>query len=287
MRIKRRTLVLWKKRLVWSLGGMLVCSVFYVYFRTSLFSITSYELVGVPEMYKDTIETSLFSLASQKSYKIFPSNRVLTYRAEAIKAALVEVLPNTQTVTLLPIGLHTLRVKVVPYEPFFKIDNTHAITQEGVIYTEFKDMSALPEISFASSSLRQEMKKDGIGYTVIAGIDYTKLNTISTLINKINSVIFKVSKIDIDEFGDISLYDASGKGRITFAGQTDIDKVWSNILSAIDTEPLKSKLENNKDHLEYLDARFGNKVFYKFTNTSKTAIIQSHATTTATTTLSR
>ena len=67
-----------------------------------------------------------------------------------------------------------------------------------------------------------------------------------------------------------------------FSGIADTDKVWSNIVSAIDTDPLKSKLLNNKDKLEYLDARFGNKVFFKFTNDGKTAIIPSHDISTST-----
>ena len=83
-----------------------------------------------------------------------------------------------------------------------------------------------------------------------------------------------------------------GKSEVIFAKSDDVDKIWSNIVSAIDTEPLKSKLEKDKSFLQYLDARFGNKVFYKFTNSQAGDIIQStsnspHATSTATTTRTR
>lgn len=286
MKIKRSTLILWKKRLLVFSGISLICFLFYIYFRTPIFTITAYELVGVPEMYKDTIQTNLRTIASQKLYKLLPSNRVITYRSMVIKSSIVEVLPNTERVTLMPVGLHTLRVTVTSYVPLFKIDDTHAMTQEGSIYNEFKDMSTLTRISFASSSIQEERNNDGIKYSVIEGIDSKKINDILTLITKINTVIFTVSKIDINEFGDISLSSNDGDGRIIIAEKLDVEKVWSNIVSAIDTEPLKTKLEKSKNKLEYLDTRFGNKVFYKFTNDSKTVIIQSHATTTeATTTL--
>lgn len=285
MKIKRSSLVIWKKRMTVFLISLTVFFSLYVYFKTSLFTITAYELVGVPDMYKDEVTDSLRLIAAQKRYKVIPGDKILSYHNKNSKQAVINILPNTQTVMLVPIGLHTLRVSVTHYEPLFKIDDTHGITKEAVVYTEFKDMSTLPKIVFASST-RKEMVKDGVVSSVIVGVDETKLVNLSVLINKINAVIFVVSKIDIDEFGDISLYDESGLGRIIFSGATDSDKVWSNILSAIDTDPLKSKLLNNKDKLEYLDARFGNKVFYKFTNATKTAIIQSHeATTTATTTL--
>ena len=118
----------------------------------------------------------------------------------------------------------------------------------------------------------------------VEGVTKEKLSTVFSLVNKINSVIFVVTKVDMDPFGDISLYDDRGMSRVVFAGNQDTDKVWSNLVSAVDTDPLKSKLAVNKDNLEYLDARFGNKVFYKFTNDTKTAIIQSHGTTTSATT---
>ncbi len=279
MKIKRSTLALWKKRLVFSFIVILVCSIFYVFFRTSTFTITSYELIGVPEMYKEKIDTNLRGIASIPQYKILPSNRVLMYRSKAIKLSVVDVLPNSKTVKLRPVGLHTLRVTVTPYEPLFKIDEFRGITKEGVIYTEFKNMQMLPTIYIASTTSK-EVVEDGISSTVITGLPSNKLIDISKLITKINSVIFIVSKINIDSYGDITLYNESGVSRIIFAGDADVDKVWSNLVSAIDTDPLKSKLENSKDKLEYLDARFGNKVFFKFTNGVKTDIIQSHATTT-------
>lgn len=279
MKIKRSTLVLWKKRLMIFLGSALVFSLFYIYFGTSLFTITTYELVGVPDMYKDTSNVRLRAIASQKMVGFIPADKILNYRGMKIKQAVVSILPNTETISLLPIGLHTLRVKVTSYQPLYRIDDTHAITKDGFIYSESQDISTLPLIVVASSTTKETLN-DGITSISMVGIDTRTLKSLSTFINKINSVVFKVSKIEIDEYGDISLYDERGMSKLLYRGDADIDKVWSNLVSAIDTNPLKEDLEKNKDKLEYLDARFGNKVFFKFTNAGKTAIIQSHATTT-------
>ena len=287
MRIKRKTFNLWKRRFFIFLGIFCISSIFFVYFKTSFLTITSYELVGVPDNYQQTIQTNLRSIAAEKSYKIFPSNRITSYRGMVIKSSIVSVLPNSQTVTLRIVGLHTLRITVTTYIPLFKIDGTHAITKEGFIYNELNDIQILPKISFATSTMRQEMYKDGISYAIIPTFNHSQLDSLVRLINKINTVVFVVSNIIIDEYGDILLQNKEGGSGIIFSGASNVDTVWSNILSAIDTEPLKSKLETKKETLEYLDARFGNKVFYKFTNDSKTVIIESHATTTATTTLPR
>jgi cell division septal protein FtsQ len=48
----------------------------------------------------------------------------------------------------------------------------------------------------------------------------------------------------------------------------DIKKVVENLKTALGTDPLKSKFDKNYKSLEYIDLRFGNKVYYKFKNES-------------------
>jgi hypothetical protein len=285
MRIKRSTLTLWKKRFALFCIVASVISLLFVYFKTSIFTITAYELVGVPDMYRDALVAQLKTVSSQKFFGFIPADKILDYRTTKIKEVVVGALPSSQAVKIAPVGLHTIRIKVTSYQPLFKIDDTHAISEDGYIYAESKDMSSLVLLSVASSTKR-ESKNDGVVSVSMTGIDKTTLSGLVSLITKVDSIIFKVSKIEIDEFDDVSLFDQSGISRIMYVGDANIDKVWSTLVSAIDTDPLKSKLEKNKGNLEYLDARFGNKVFYKFTNDIKTDIIQNHATTTeATTTL--
>ncbi len=44
------------------------------------------------------------------------------------------------------------------------------------------------------------------------------------------------------------------------------DYVWITFVSVIDVEPLKTKIKNDLENLDYIDLRFSNKVFYKFKN---------------------
>jgi hypothetical protein len=84
------------------------------------------------------------------------------------------------------------------------------------------------------------------------------------------------------------MYSEMSSSTLILAQNPDFKKVWSNLVSALDTDPLKTKMSQGKNNLMYVDLRFGNKVFYKFTNVSTAGIIDSsYATTTATTTLSR
>jgi cell division septal protein FtsQ len=44
----------------------------------------------------------------------------------------------------------------------------------------------------------------------------------------------------------------------------DLEKLFQNLKSAIETDPLKTKIKENYTKLKYLDLRFSNKVYYKF-----------------------
>lgn len=295
MKIKRKTLELWKRILIFSTIFASIIGLGTAYFRSPMFSITSYELIGIPELYKESITKNLQSIAETPYLGFIPGNRILSFRTHMGRKAVIDILPNLEKVTITPVGLHTLRVRVVQYEPLFKINETRGITKSGVIYTEFKDLSYLPVISFATSTTYKEQIIDDIHSTSVDGLDSPRLTDLNTLVSKINKVVFTVSKIEAEpNGGDVVLFSQDGNARVIFLWDGNYEKVWSNLVSAIDTEPLKSKLATNKDRLEYLDTRFGNKVFYKFTgdtiggkftNGKNTAIIESHeATSTATTT---
>ena len=51
---------------------------------------------------------------------------------------------------------------------------------------------------------------------------------------------------------------------IIFKINSDFRKVAENLEIALDTEPLLSNLKNKYSSLEYIDLRYGNKVYYKF-----------------------
>ncbi|OGI74427.1 hypothetical protein A3D42_01045 [Candidatus Nomurabacteria bacterium RIFCSPHIGHO2_02_FULL_41_18] len=73
------------------------------------------------------------------------------------------------------------------------------------------------------------------------------------------------SKID----GDIEIHLSSDSSylnspKIIFKKNSDLEKISENLQAALDTEPLRTELKNKYSFLQYIDLRFGNKVYYKF-----------------------
>lgn len=79
----------------------------------------------------------------------------------------------------------------------------------------------------------------------------------------------KPSSILIKTDGDVEVYLDSralppDSQKILLKKDSNFSVVMENLSSALDTEPLKTDFKKRYSELEYLDLRFGNKVFFKF-----------------------
>ncbi len=267
--MRKRTYILWKRILTRFFILCCVLGALFIYLRTGLFTIHSYVLTGVPEEYTNEITHGAELIAEQRLYKTLPGNRILSYHDDELRALVMDTLPNTSDITIRPLGLHSLSITPKSHVPLFSVSDTHAISHDGTIYREIIPLATFPRITIATTT----------------EVTASTLAAIATFVKNVDSVLYPVRFIDIDEYNDIRLYDETKKTYVLASLGNDLTKVWSNILSAIDTDPLKKKINTKSEHLEYIDARFGNKVFYKFTNVSTPAIIPETNESTAATTV--
>ncbi len=265
--MRKRTYVLLRRLVI--RGIILLCCIgaLYVYFRTGTFTIHEYRIVGTTEEQAEELKKQFGFLADQRVMKILPGNRVLSYHDNEMRTLITEVLPNTSDIALYPSGLHTLTIKIQSYTPIFAVSDTHAISEAGIVYKEIIPLDTFAQLSISTST----------------EVSQKLLLSMETLASNIDTVLFKVRYVAIDEFNDIRFFDESKKTTVIVSTEADMNRVWSNILSAIDTDPLKKKILEKSELLEYIDTRFGNKVFYKFTNASVPVIIPPHEMATTTT----
>ncbi|MEI6810827.1 MAG: hypothetical protein WCK60_02110 [Candidatus Nomurabacteria bacterium] len=281
MKIKRSTFNRWRRIFIRATILAIFFGAFYLYFRTNFFTIYTYEIVGAPLNTKSEIQNKIQELSTQSIYKFIPTNKIFTYRGLKIKAIIKEKLPNTDTVSISVRSLHTLRITITPYSPLFRMNENEAITKDGYIFTSTEDINNLPKLVVASSTIKTE-NKDGLisSKLILENATSTEalFDAIVNIIPKINTVLFNVTNINVLPYGDVIISDESMKSSVKLSFLVNLDKEWSNVISAIDTEPLKGLLETKKDQLEYIDVRFDNKVFYKFTNTFIPTIINASTT---------
>lgn len=288
MKIKRRTLVS-AIRVTSIISVIVVLSgLFYGYFLTNFFTIRTYAISGVDESTREIINNELKQVATKKIYKIFPNDKIFTYSNALIVASVLKVVPEVSTITMRPVGLNTVKIDIVLLTPVMRVSDTQALTVDGIIFTTREDIRKYPLIIIASSTTAT-IKRNGIVFTKLTTDEGEEvepfLNNISLMTAKISSVIFPVATIIVEPSGDVTVKNEKGNSKIMFLESMDPKKIWSTLVSAIDTEPLKSNLVTEKDQLEYLDVRYGNKVFYRFStqgfqSNSTAGILSGYATST-------
>ena len=269
MKIKRRTIVFLYKLSITLLcgGGLVVCA--YSYFFTPLFTITSYDIVGVDDHSSATIETLLRKEAAHRRFYIFSHDKIGSYSSNAIFEQVRTVVSDAKVVRSSAVGLHRLQVVITRYTPLFRVSGSEAIDEQGNIFSTDWPIASLPRLEVASSSLKL-VYRDGYSITQMMykgePISQELLGSLSKLSSQVSEVVFPVETISIEASGDIIFFNAAKRSKILFTHDINTKKAWSTLLSAIDTDPLKGKLALEKEKLEYLDVRFGNKVFYRFSD---------------------
>lgn len=288
MKIKRRTVEkirnwLFLTSLIVSLGLL-----YKVYVEKDWFSIKEYVVVGVEEGEREEIIDRLHKLSSGVTLYFFPKDKLLSYSHGDIVSGVSEVVPSRKDIVVSLASVQSLRIEVTEHVPVMKISNSIGVTQEGVVFPTKRPLAKLPY--FDSSTTTETFKENGLTFQRLSSFDQAYLKELSSFIDKVTSVLFPIAVIKIEERGDVSLFAKGAPSKILLPARSDLDKGWSTLVSAIDTEPLKTLLEKERDNLSYIDLRFGNKVFYKFgkegefQNGSSTVIIDDHAKKTATST---
>lgn len=273
--MRRQTYITWRRNLGYFSLFILLVGVVYAYTRTSVLTITNYDIVGLSEEKQAEVAVALKVIDQKPFLRFIPANKLFTYRKQESRQRIVELFPETKEVLFQAVLPNTLRVTVLTHAPLFRIDETKVLSSEGVLYQNLSE--ELPTVLFASSTVTQkevegiQMSYLVIDATPVESLSYA-LDNLTFLIPKINAVLFPVVSIVIDTTGDVTFFSANNQ-QVKTPLQTDSRRVWSNIVSAIDTEPLKGLLEKKKDSFEYIDGRFGNKMFYKFTTTPIPTII--------------
>lgn len=289
MKIKRRTFLLVAK---WVIRVAIVSVLFgawYGYARTSFFVITSYDIRGVDDDSRVSIDSKLHDAAKQKTWGLFSNDKILTYSKKSVINVVHTVATDADTISVRAAGLHTVKIVVTSLTPVLQLHpETHqVITNDGIIFTTKNDIHKYPIIDIASSTVRTITRK-GLPMLQLMykddAIDRILIEKLVDFSSKVSSIIFPVATIVVSPVGDVSFIDERGMSKVEITEDADSKKVWSTLVSSIDTDPLKSRLANSKDGLEYLDVRFGNKVFYKFydetlQNGTSTAILEPYEST--------
>ncbi len=207
---------------------------------------------------------------------LFPKTNLFLYPKNGLKTTLADTFKRFENIDLSLENTNTLKIKVTERSPeFMWCGNTPHVAGErescyfldtyGYMFDEAPYFSGEVYFKFYETIHTPEDNSNPSGSYIAKGY-FDKLILFK---NTLTEMDLKPVMIHIGDDNNIKIglsrTKASGNPpEIIFKKDADIQKISANLKAALNAEPLLSKFKKEYASLEYIDLRFGNKVYYKF-----------------------
>jgi cell division septal protein FtsQ len=230
------------------------------FFYAPYLRVKKISLEGNSSLSAEKILGEVSNYLQGKFFRIFPRDNILLLSKEAIVTNLLRKFPRIEEVSLLKNFPDGISVKIKerqqkailcanespPARGCFFIDENGYVFEEapyfsGDVYLKFFD--------------ERESPPGAPGFQIISEEQFKKLLEFRDFLSREN---IKISKIILKKEG---IYEADiSEGWYILLNEQNEPKIsYENLKISLD-----SKIQGNRQKLEYIDLRFGNKVFYKF-----------------------
>ena len=255
-RLKKRN----KTVLIWvTTSVFVICGYGYLLYAP----FTAYQETFVSEGELQTkLKSSLLLELSHTSYSFFPNRSLISPTITIVEKKVRRDIPELETFTLSRhFVTRTLTATYTLRTPVFKNERGDYVDSNNLWYQDERIIT-LPTLTSAKPISLLELKK------------------LIFLKETIETALFPIESVIVDDLLDTTfILKTDSQTQVVFSLKQDEKEVWSKIVSALDTSPLKENKETFAK-VQKLDVRFGNKVYYKIVVPDGTILPDSTATTT-------
>ena len=246
--LKRNRKKTFLNKILFSLLGVLVFLGFLVYLsRLSSLNISNIEITGNQIVDTNSIKQAIQTEMSGKYLWIFPKTDIFFYPQKAIVETLQDKFKRLENISLSIKNDKTLAVSVSERKALYTWCGTTpdvAIPQSGSPTTGAADPSG--------SYFSQQYFKQLISFKDIL-IEFGLKPVAIYVTGDQNVEVFLANQAP-----------STNQPQIKFKLNGDYENIAENLKAALTTEPLQTEFKNKYATLQYIDLRFGNKVYYKF-----------------------
>jgi cell division septal protein FtsQ len=257
-----------KKRLLTMIGVFIAAAVAVAALswlsKFNALAITDVEVRGNSAV--DTAEVTEIAhkaIAGNYIYLFSKSNSFL-YPKSTLRAAVADAIPRIKMATISTEGIHTLVIDIQERDPKYvwcsgppsrrqRESSCYFIDTDGYIFARAPIFSG--SAFFAFYGLVQD--KEPIGNTYLSSKEFIMLNEFVEFIKSHNIGVYALLAKDN---GLYELYLTKG-GKIIFQNEQDMNTLEGNVEALIKNTKLFDPKEISE--LEYVDLRFGNKIYFK------------------------
>ena len=238
--------------------------------KLNKFTINGIKVTGVSVLSEDDIKRAVINEIEGNYLFIFSKKNSFIYPKNKIESFLSNNFKRISSISVHKENLKTLVVDIKEHSGKYMFcdapqeekeqENCFFIDDTGYVFAEAPHFSG--NIYFRFYNFGTSTPSDFFGKNFLDKNEFRKFIQFKELLEKNNSnpVWFVLRDKNIAEM----VMEGESNSKIIFKRTANVEKIFSNFVTAIDTEPLKTMYQNNFDKLLYIDLRFDNKVYYKF-----------------------
>ncbi len=207
---------------------------------------------------------------------VLPKTNFIFYPAGKIKSDIMEKWKRIKNISVSVENIRTLKINLSERSPLYTYcgeilpvtidsgqEKCYFMDESGYIFDEAPYFSGNVYLKFYGKTDRNGADLLGAYYF---DSNFGKLVMFKDNLIKLglNPVIFS----PLDD-GDMEIYFASNLKsqlgpKLVFKSDADLGQMTENLQSVLGTDPFQTDFKKKYDSLQYIDLRFGNKVYYKF-----------------------
>jgi len=243
-------------------------------------TIREVRVSGVKSLSEGEVRDFVFAALSGTRAKIFNKANSFLYPRHAVEEGLLSAFPRLKEAVVSRAGLAALRITVEEREPSFlwcgeklpvgtERNDCYFLDRDGIAFTRAPYFSGAVyfEMYGALSGGPRFVPRTGdfatIGHPFLPDTEWRRLLAFKDALLEAG---IPVKKIVVEQAGGDAFFIFPSGVRFIFSFTQDFNAVLFNLLAALETEPLTDDVFYATDGsapLEYLDARFENRIFYK------------------------
>lgn len=205
---------------------------------------------------------------SGKYMRIFPKTNILFYPKNKISEALGRELPRLGDIELEVKSDRVLLVSVTEREPAYTwcgekleepLEQCYFMDEHGYIFDTAPYFSGDVYFKFFGNLDKNEPLGAQFANGLFENLNYFR--------KSLESMEIEAVALYLKPDGDVEIYlqsAVSPKPKIIFRAMDDGSNLSENLRAALETEPLRAKMDKEYNKLEYLDLRFDSKIYSKF-----------------------
>lgn len=229
--------------------------------RIKQINISDIRIKGSSTISKQTLKEFTQEKISGNYIFVFPKSNIFLYPKKDLQISLLENFKEIKETEVSFENFQSISVNIEERKPYSLYCGSYISTttdcyfldEDGLIFTKAPNFSGNVFLKYFGVLDTEDL----IGGQFIPSKDFKEINFFLSSLSKINIIPIAFSVLDEKDF---EVHLESG-GKILFGRVQNLSDVYENIQSVFDSEDFN---EDNLPNLDYVDFRFGNKVYFKF-----------------------